>query len=530
MGTQGRASSPPPPPLAAGDSPASKDHFIADTSGDPQDSETQDHLEDCEPVDEGSRPVTQDDTVSSAAASLHNVLFDKIVRQVEYYFSDENLPNDAFLLKQVRKDKEGTGGAIQYCLVKCNAEDDDLGAIQKGADGKSNDGVCSYAGPGGAGWTGPVRTCPHLLQAEPSGTGAEPSGTGAESSGTGGTRGGPRRSFGREVLNERGCLLWALGVAGDCGDWRVFPSFRIEGKLYLASAFHLLVEYKCLQLLSYDFLLSFSHIFHCLGCFLAVDNIFLCLVLDLVPITLISSFKKMKKLTKDLSLIEAALRTSSLVVVSSDGKRVKRLHPLPVAEVRNEKPRTVLVENLPEDYSEDSIRRIFGTAGHIVGVAIRNPHSAEQLATLKKADFAVSSKLHALVEYDTVEAAETAVLTLNDEMNWRNGMRVQILLKRMEKYGLVPKRRKDTFSEKIKVAEASEMPVLNQNGLEKEEEENANGSKAGRGNRYKSRGRGHGNAISGSSAEGLFNKPISGPKMPDGTRGFTMGRGRPITT
>ncbi|KAI0516239.1 hypothetical protein KFK09_008911 [Dendrobium nobile] len=367
MGTQGRASSPPPPPLAAGDSPASKDPFIADTSGDPPDTETQDHLEDCEPVDEGSRPVTQDDTVSSAATSLHNVLFDKIVRQVEYYFSDENLPNDAFLLKQVRKDKEGY-----------------------------------------------------------------------------------------------------------------------------------------------------------------------------VPITLISSFKKMKKLTKDLSLIEAALRTSSLVVVSSDGKRVKRLHPLPVAEVRNEKPRTVLVENLPEDYSEDSIRRIFGTAGYIVGVAIRNPHSAEQLATLKKADFAVSSKLHALVEYDTVEAAETAVLTLNDEMNWRNGMRVEILLKRMEKYGLVPKRRKDTYSEKSKGAEAVEMPVLNQNGLVKEEEENANGGKAGRGNRYKSRGRGnhhqptngqgHGNAISGSSAEGLSNKPISGPKMPDGTRGFTMGRGRPITT
>ncbi|KAL0921519.1 hypothetical protein M5K25_008598 [Dendrobium thyrsiflorum] len=367
MGTQGRASSPPPPPLAAGDSPASKDLFIADTSGDPHDTETQDHLEDCEPVDEGSHPATQDDSVSSAAASLHNVLFDKIVRQVEYYFSDENLPKDAFLLKQVRKDKEGY-----------------------------------------------------------------------------------------------------------------------------------------------------------------------------VPITLISSFKKMKKLTKDLSLIEAALRTSSLVVVSSDGKRVKRLHPLPVAEVRDEKPRTVLVENLPEDYSEDSIRRIFGTAGHIVGVAIRNPHSAEQLATLKKADLAISSKLHALVEYDTVEAAETAVLTLNDEMNWRNGMRVQILLKRMEKYGLVRKRRKDTFSEKIKGAEASEMPVLNQNGVEKEEEENANGGKGGRGNKYKSRGRGnhhqptngqgHGNAISGSSAEGASNKPISGPRMPDGTRGFTMGRGRPITT
>lgn len=29
--------------------------------------------------------------------------------QVEYYFSDENLPSDKFLLKQVKKDKEGFG-------------------------------------------------------------------------------------------------------------------------------------------------------------------------------------------------------------------------------------------------------------------------------------------------------------------------------------------------------------------------------------------------------------------------------------
>lgn len=29
--------------------------------------------------------------------------------QVEYYFSDENLPDDKFLMKQVKKDKEGFG-------------------------------------------------------------------------------------------------------------------------------------------------------------------------------------------------------------------------------------------------------------------------------------------------------------------------------------------------------------------------------------------------------------------------------------
>jgi La-related protein 7 len=38
---------------------------------------------------------------------------------------------------------------------------------------------------------------------------------------------------------------------------------------------------------------------------------------------------------------------------------------------------------------------------------------------------------------------------------------------------------------------------------------------------------GHGSSptISGSNS---VNKPISGPKMPDGTRGFIMGRGRSL--
>ena len=31
------------------------------------------------------------------------------VFQVEYYFSDENLPTDKFMLKHVKKDKQGFG-------------------------------------------------------------------------------------------------------------------------------------------------------------------------------------------------------------------------------------------------------------------------------------------------------------------------------------------------------------------------------------------------------------------------------------
>ncbi|CAL8147867.1 unnamed protein product [Prunus armeniaca] len=51
---------------------------------------------------------------------------------------------------------------------------------------------------------------------------------------------------------------------------------------------------------------------------------------------LLSSIK-MKKLIRNNSLIAAALRESSLLVVSSNGKKLKRLHPLPLPENRDAK-------------------------------------------------------------------------------------------------------------------------------------------------------------------------------------------------
>jgi La-related protein 7 len=38
-----------------------------------------------------------------------------------------------------------------------------------------------------------------------------------------------------------------------------------------------------------------------------------------------------------------------------------------------------------------------------------------------------ANKLHAFVEYETLEDAEKAILELNDEKNWRNGLRVPLL-------------------------------------------------------------------------------------------------------
>ncbi|XP_014516849.1 la-related protein 6A [Vigna radiata var. radiata] len=262
-----------------------------------------------------------------------------------------------------------------------------------------------------------------------------------------------------------------------------------------------------------------------------------------VPISVIASFRKMKKLTRDHTFIVAALKESSLLVVSSDGKRVKRLHPLRFNEARDHKLFTVLVENLPEDHSKKNIQRIFHEAGNIKRITINDPYSTSESTKHIKQEMLISNKLHALVEFETIEAAERAVAMLNNEEDWRNGMHVK-LLKRMGKFGQKKQAWKGPNSEKNSSSHASEQigDEENHGSSEhhedtREEEDGEHHSKDKGGQRYKNQGRsrkhkyragngmGHGSTPSTHAAEA--SKPPPGPRMPDGTRGFAIGRGRP---
>ncbi|KAL6198182.1 hypothetical protein ACLB2K_027974 [Fragaria x ananassa] len=55
-----------------------------------------------------SLPHDSDVSTDQAAYSgLTEDLKQKIIKQVEYYFSDENLPNDKYMLSLIKKNKEG---------------------------------------------------------------------------------------------------------------------------------------------------------------------------------------------------------------------------------------------------------------------------------------------------------------------------------------------------------------------------------------------------------------------------------------
>ncbi|CAG7861932.1 unnamed protein product [Brassica rapa] len=271
-----------------------------------------------------------------------------------------------------------------------------------------------------------------------------------------------------------------------------------------------------------------------------------------VPISTIATFHKMKKLTRDHALIVSALKESSFLVVSSDEKKVKRLSPLP--EVRDPKIFTVLVENLPEDHSDENIRAIFGKAGSIKNVSICDPNAVEESEKGCKKDKFIRTRLHVFVEYETVEAAEKAAATLNNEQDWRNGLRVKLL----EQTGKFAQRRpgrkevdtvKDNTGQVHDQIGGEENKKSNEHQLHRHHHsdtpaDNDSGDKNG--NKTKSRGRGrrqnnqggNGHGSSPSTSSSLHHnyhhhhvevsKPPPGPRMPDGTRGFTLGRGKPL--
>uniref|UniRef100_A0A1D1Z3U7 La-related protein 7 n=1 Tax=Anthurium amnicola TaxID=1678845 RepID=A0A1D1Z3U7_9ARAE len=264
-----------------------------------------------------------------------------------------------------------------------------------------------------------------------------------------------------------------------------------------------------------------------------------------VPISVIASFRRMRKLVQHDMLVEAALRTSSQLVVSLDGKKVKRLHALPATEVEDTKPRTVLVENLPEDCSQDSIHKIFGRIGNIRSISFHDPDIKEG-SGINKQYMLISRKVHALIEYETTEAADNAVITLNDETNWKSGMRVELLLRRMEKFGIVLRghkgaSKKDPDMHAVEAAgDEHNVEHLDYHDETAGEEgvKYLSGGKIGQkvqkkrrgksGQRHAGNGHGHGRVPSGSSIEAPSKLP-TGPRMPDGTRGFTMGRGKSLT-
>jgi len=150
-----------------------------------------------------------------------------------------------------------------------------------------------------------------------------------------------------------------------------------------------------------------------------------------VPIKTLASFHKMKKLTNNISTIVAALRTSTVLEVSPEGQRVRRLAPFDVnINFDDIRLKTVITWNLPEKPTIEYVIDLFSSIGEVEIARIRKTDHPEPLLTRGlKADIKKNVRdFYALIRYTTREEAVKAVEKLHDESNWRSGLRVKLLV------------------------------------------------------------------------------------------------------
>ncbi|KAM1703537.1 la-related protein 6B-like [Malus sylvestris] len=300
-----------------------------------------------------------------------------------------------------------------------------------------------------------------------------------------------------------------------------------------------------------------------------------------VPISVVASFKKIKALINSNSQLATVLRNSSKLVVHEDGKKVRRQHPLTQLDMEELQSRIVVAENLPEDHCHQNLMKVFSAAGSVKTIRTCQPQGsnsgASSASRSAKADgMLFSNKLHAFVEYESPEIAENAVAELNDEANWRSGLRVRLMLGRASKPaqvrgkkgqdGEVQLEEEDASTPEQQANEKQSVDSSQQSDIHPHEheertnslkygEEHGNDKEVGqRKGRNKGRGKGRGrgqyhhnnhqnhhnnnrgnhaghppNSSVGSMEHAGVTKQPPGPRMPDGTRGFAMGRGKPVT-
>ncbi|KAF8722273.1 hypothetical protein HU200_022584 [Digitaria exilis] len=257
-----------------------------------------------------------------------------------------------------------------------------------------------------------------------------------------------------------------------------------------------------------------------------------------VPLSVISSWKKIKAMGVTNQLLVRALRTSEKLVLSDDGRKVRRAQPFTERHKEEVQSRMVIAENLPDDSTRNSLEKIFGVIGSVKNIRICHPQDPTSARSSRSdANALVSNKLHALIEYETSQQADRAVDKLNDGRNWRKGLRVRAVLRRSARSATRLKRpdldhlAATDEDRSPRSPAASHLPDHN-------EDQHAGAKKPwGRG-----RGRAHAVAVAAAQAsthsagaaghlvDSLAASNVhapQGPRMPDGTRGFTMGRGRP---
>jgi len=135
-----------------------------------------------------------------------------------------------------------------------------------------------------------------------------------------------------------------------------------------------------------------------------------------VSLKLMSSFKRVKHVSRDWRVVAHAARDSSALEVNEEGSKVRRLLPLPEHD-ETITSRTVVAVNLPlENPTIASVSELFGKCGDISSIRVLKPGSAipvdVRAAFNKHPDISWETVNCAVVEFDLQEQAKKAKETM----------------------------------------------------------------------------------------------------------------------
>jgi len=147
-----------------------------------------------------------------------------------------------------------------------------------------------------------------------------------------------------------------------------------------------------------------------------------------LSVKLLTSFKKIKKLTRDWRVTAHALKRSTIVELSADGHRVKRHAHLPDNLRRGRTMTSILAIRVPEDWATlEAITNLFSAYGNITLARVLRPGRAipPDLRNYATQIPDMGATTCAVVDFDSTDSAHECCRGLRDK-NLR-GMRIALL-------------------------------------------------------------------------------------------------------
>eukprot|EP00039_Didymoeca_costata_P028488 m.21195 g.21195 ORF g.21195 m.21195 type:complete len:515 (-) comp7073_c0_seq1:154-1698(-) len=161
-----------------------------------------------------------------------------------------------------------------------------------------------------------------------------------------------------------------------------------------------------------------------------------------IDLSVISSFKKIRKISRDATLLREAIEQSDVVTLNDAVNKIKRIHPLPKDPVIA-LTHTVVIESIGNEPNEQEIKVLAEKSGHVNRVRFHNPSNEPLPDDIKKFldEKAGSKRSHihpglrptgavlALVEMDDLDECYALIAQLNKNTSgdWRIGARASLL-------------------------------------------------------------------------------------------------------